>query len=323
MTKRVALLAISALAAATALAGAQSWPNRPVTMVVPFAAGGEPDVLGRILAQRLAEMLGKSVVVENVSGGGGTTGTARVAKAPPDGYQILFGGRGQFVTQSMSKMPPYSTSDFAPVVLVAETPILLVARHDLPVTSLADFISYARANHAQMQFGSPGAGSTPHLTCALLNAAIGVNVTHVPYRSGNLAMQDLLAGRIDYQCTGAATAMSQIEGKRLKAIAMLTKDHSEILPNLASAHEQGLTDFDASVWYGLFLAKATPAAIVGRLHDATVAAMDEPVVQERMREGGAAIVAPARRSPDYLRAFVEREIKKWAAVAKTAGVAGE
>lgn len=292
-------------------------------MVVPFAAGGEADVLGRIVAQGLSEVLGKPVVVENVAGAGGTTGAARVAKATPDGYQFLFAGRGQFVLQSLSKNPLFTLNDFTPVTLIAETPILLVARNDLPADNMRDFIAYAKANQDKMRYGSPGAGSTPHLSCVLLNNAIGVSVTHVPYRSGGAAMQDLLAGRIDYICTSVVTAVPQIEAKKVKAIAVLTKGRSPIVPAVPSAHEQGVTDFDASVWYGLMLPKGPPKVVVDDLIEATLLMMNTRSVVERLRENGATLVAPERRLPGYMQTFVAREIEKWGATVKAAGLTPE
>ena len=219
---------------------AQSWPSRPLTMVVPFAAGGGTDVLGRIVGRRLSEVLGQQVIIENVGGAGGMVGSARVVKAAPDGYQFVLGSRADAINQTLYKNPLYNfATDLAPVVLIADQPTLLVARKDFPADNLQEFIAYAKANQASMQMASAGAGSTGHLDCMLLNAAIGVNVTHVPYRGGGPAMQDLIAGRIDYFCTLSATAKQQIEGKLVKAIAILSRDRSSMLPELASAQEQG------------------------------------------------------------------------------------
>src|SRR5258707_1387580 len=266
----------------------QDWPTRPVTMVVPFAAGGPADTVGRILAPGLSEFLGQQVIVENVSGAGGMTGASRVAKAAPDGYQFLLGGTGTHAhSQTLFKVPLYNAaSDFAPVALIAEQPIVLIARKDMPADNLQEFISYAKANQAKMQYGSAGAGSAAHLACVLLNAAIGADVTHVPYRGGGPAMQDLIAGRIDYQCPLIAIAIQQIEGKTVKAIATLSLTRSPSLPGLASAHEQGLINFDASNWSGFFLPKDTPMAIVQKLHDATVATMNSPEVQMHLKRSG-------------------------------------
>jgi tripartite-type tricarboxylate transporter receptor subunit TctC len=221
-------------------AAAQNWPSRPLTMVVPFAAGGGTDVLGRIVGRRLSEILGQQVIVENVGGTGGMVGSARVVKAPPDGYQFVLGSRADAINQTLYKNPLYNfATDLAPVVLIADQPTILVARKDLPAGNLPEFIAYARANQATMQMGSAGAGSTGHLDCMLLNAAIGIKVTHVPYRGGGPAIQDLIAGRIDYFCTLSATAKPQIEASLIKAIAILSRERSAMLPQLASAGAGG------------------------------------------------------------------------------------
>jgi tripartite-type tricarboxylate transporter receptor subunit TctC len=302
-------------------AAAESWPARPLTMVVPFAPGGGTDVLGRIVGRRLSEILAQQVIIENVGGAGGMVGSARVAKAAPDGYQFVLGSRADAINQTLYKNPLYNfATDLAPVVLIADQPTLLVARKDLPAADLREFITYARANQTKMQMASAGAGSTGHLDCMLLNAAIGINVTHVPYRGGGPAMQDLIAGRIDYFCTLSATAKQQVDGKLIKALVILSRDRSAMLPDLPSAREQGL-DFEATTWFGFFFPKGTPEPIIQKLHDATVAAMDTPWVQERLKEVGAVTVAPERRSPAYLQNFVLSEIEKNAAPIKAAGLA--
>ena len=321
MRARHAMMLLACVLAGTRPAAAENWPARPLTMVVPFAAGGGTDVLGRILGRRLSEILGQQVIIENVGGAGGMVGSARVAKAAPDGYQFVLGSRADAINQTLYKNPLYNlATDLAPVALIADQPTLLVARNDLPVGNLVEFIAYARANQATMQMASAGAGSTGHLDCMLLNATIGINVTHVPYRGGGPAMQDLIAGRIDYICTLSATARQQIEGKLIKAVAILSRDRSAMLPGLASAREQGL-DFEASTWFGFFLPKGTPAPIVQKLNEATVAAIDTPSVQEQLKEVGAVAVAPERRSPGYLQKFVLSEIDRNAAPIKAAGLA--
>jgi tripartite-type tricarboxylate transporter receptor subunit TctC len=317
--------AVAALTIASPPAPAQDWPARPLTMVVAFAAGSSIDVLARILGPRMSELLGRQVVIENVSGAAGMIGTARVAKAAPDGYQFVLGGTGTFAqNHTLYKNLPYNAAtDFAPVALLAETPPVLLARKDLPAQNLAEFIVYTKANQTKMQYGSSGGGTATHLACVLLNAAIGVSVTHIPYRGGGPAMQDLIAGRIDYQCPLSAVAIPQIESKTVTAIAVLTKNRSASLPALASAHEQGLTDFAAAGWFGFFLPKGTPAPIVQRLHAATVATMNTPAIQERLKDNGFDLVAPERRSPDYLQKFVESEIEKWAVPIRAAGISAE
>jgi tripartite-type tricarboxylate transporter receptor subunit TctC len=324
------MLAIRIIAAAIALtaataATAQDWPTRPVTMVVPFAPGGGGDLIGRILAPRLSELLGRTVIVENIGGAGGMNGAARVANAAPDGYQLVLGNIGTHAqNQTLYKNPLYNAAtDFAPVALVAEVPTLLVARKDLPADNLPEFIAYAKAHLATMQYGSAGAGSNTHLACTLLNAAIGINITHIPYRGVGPAIQDLIAGRIDYQCAGAGTVLPQIEGGAMKAIAILGRNGSPIVPNLKSAHQQGLTDFDVGIWNALFLPKGTPAAIIQKLNEAASGTMDTPAVAAQMQKFGADFVAPERRSPKYLQKFIESEIAKWAGPIKALGMTAE
>jgi tripartite-type tricarboxylate transporter receptor subunit TctC len=318
-------LAIAALLATIGGAAAQAYPSRPVTMVVTFVAGGGDDILARILAPPLSEALGQPVIIENVGGAGGMTGAARVAKAVPDGYQFVLGGTGPFAAnQTLYKNPLYNAAgDFTPVALLAEQPILLIARKDLPAANVPQFMAYARANQASMQYGSPGVGSTSHLACILLNAAVGINVAHIPYRGGAPAFQDLIAGRIDYVCPFSSAAIPQIEMKAVKPIAILSKQRLPILPELASAQEQGLANFEAYQWLALFLPKGTPAAIVQKLHDAAVRAIETPFVQERLKGLGTTVVAPERRSPEYLQSFVASEIEKWAGPIKSAGISAD
>jgi tripartite-type tricarboxylate transporter receptor subunit TctC len=303
-------------------AAAQGWPSRPMTMVVPFAAGGGADIMGRILAARLSEILGQQVIVENAGGAGGMTGSYRVAKAAPDGYLFVLGTNGTHAqNQSLYKSPLYNAAtDFAPVVLIAEQPIGLLARQDLPADNLQQFIAYAKANQAGMKYGSAGTGSAVQLSCVLLNAASGLSITHIPYRGSAPAMQDLIAGRIDYQCANVAPALGQIEDHQVKAIAILGRRRTALLPDVPTAHEQGLTDFDAILWYGLFLPKGTPAAIVQQLNAAVIATMNTPSVQARMKQNGAELTAPDRRSSEYLGKLVESEIEKWAGPIKASGV---
>jgi tripartite-type tricarboxylate transporter receptor subunit TctC len=303
-------------------AGAQEWPTRTMIMVVPFAAGGGFDVVGRVLAQRLSESLGQPVVVENITGAAGIVGTNRVAKAYPDGYMFLFGSVGtQAYNPALYKKLPYNpATDFAAVALFAEQPMVLITRKDFPASNLQEFIAYVKENGAKLQYGSAGVGSTTHLGCALLNAAAGINIAHVPYRGGEPAMVDLMAGRVDYMCVNSANAIPQIANKNLKGIAILARSRSPLLPSLATAHEQGLANFEAVTWNAFFMPKGTPAAIVKKLNNATIEAMNSPAVKDRMQELGVATIAAERRSPDYLQTFVESEIAKWAAVIKAAGI---
>lgn len=325
MRKAVLAAAVSAMVAGAGGARAQEWPTRPVTLVVPYAAGGPADLMARILTQRLSEILGTQVIVENVGGAGGMNGVARVAKAAADGYQFVLGDSGTFAAnQTLYKKPLYNAAtDFAPVALVVVQSMVLLTRKDFPASNLQEFIAQVKANQAKMQYGSSGVGSPPHLACALLNTTVGVNVTHVPYRGSAPAMQDLLAGRLDYQCVGTVASIPQIESKTVKAIALLTTSRSPSLPGLATAQEQGLANFNADAWLAFFVPKGTPVSIIQKLQRATVMAMDTPLVQERLKEVGVAVVPPERRSPEYLQKFVVSEIEKWAAVIKTAGISAD
>jgi tripartite-type tricarboxylate transporter receptor subunit TctC len=313
---------ITALFAATAGALAQDWPTRPMTLVVPFAAGGSSDAIGRIIAEGLRTELGQSVLVENVGGAGGMLGANRVARAPPDGYQFVLGNVGTHAqNQSIYKKPLYNAAaDFVPVGLVVDQTLLLLARKDFPADNLPEFIAYAKANQAKLQYGSAGVGGSNHLACLLLNSAIGIDVAHVPYRSGAQALQDTLAGRIDYQCPSLPTALPQIEAKSVKALAMLSKTRSSSLPDLPTAQEQGLPDLDISGWYALFLPRGTPADIARKLNRALLATLHAPRVQQRLHEIGCDLFASDRSSPEYLGELVAAEIRKWSSAIKASGI---
>src|SRR4051794_15479833 len=321
MIRRSTLLLVALALVMARPAAAQDWPTRPVTMVVPFAAGGPIDTLGRILAQYLGEVLQQQVVIENVSGAGGMTGSARVAQAAPDGYQFVLGSVGTHAhNQTLYKKPLFNTlTDFAPVALVGDVPLVLITRKDLPPTTLPEFIAYTRANQARMQYGSAGVGTPTHIGGVMLNLAMGVNVTHIPYRGGGPAMLDLTAGRIDYICNIASTAVPAIEGKTVKALAVLTTARSPALPDLPTADEQGLKGFDAYSWNAVFLPRGTPPAIVNKLNAALVKVMDMPAFNDRLKEIGLIVAAPNRRSPEYLQKFVASEIEKWAGPIKASG----
>ncbi len=316
--------ALAALLALTGSADAQNFPDHPLTMIIPFAAGGPTDVLGRVIAQRMGEVLGQNVIVENVGGAGGMTGSKRVADAKPDGYTMVLGTVGTHAQgQTLYKKPLYNAvTDFTPVALVAEVPIVLIVRKDLPANNLKEFVAYAKENQAKMQFGSAGAGSATHLGCVVLNTAMGTNIIHVPYKGTGPAMQDLVAGRIDFLCEIITTAKPQIDGGSVKALAIMTTERSPVLPKLPTTREQG-HDVQAYTWNALYLPKGAPAAVVKKLNEATVAAMNTPSVHDRLQSLGAMIVAPDRRSPEYLGKFTANEIKKWEVPIKASGVSAD
>jgi tripartite-type tricarboxylate transporter receptor subunit TctC len=315
-------VALSLLLSLIAPAMAEDWPTRPMSMVVPFAAGGAVDVLGRTLAARASELLGQQIVIENVGGAGGMTGSNRVAKAAPDGYQFVLGSVGTHAqNQTLYKHPAYNVAkEFEPVILVSEVPLLLVTRKDFPAKDLKEFIAYGKANPGMLKFGSAGAGSAIHLGCVLFNAAAGINATHIPYRGGNPAMQDLIAGRIDYSCNIISSSYPQARDRLIKALANLGGKRAPLLPSLATAQEQGMAGFDAGSWNVVFLPKGTPEPIVNKLNAAFSAALDDPATRERLSKLGIDIPEKSRRSSAYAAKFVQNEIKKYEGPIKAAGI---
>jgi tripartite-type tricarboxylate transporter receptor subunit TctC len=318
-----AAFAVIVVAGILALPGrAADWPSRPVTMVVPFAAGGPLDAIARVMAPPLGEQLGKPVIVENVAGAGGMTGSNRVAKAPADGYAFVLATAGTHAyNQTLYKKPLYNAAtDFAPVGIVAESFFVLLVRKDFPADTLADFIAYAKANEARMHFGSAGAGSATHIVCLLLTSAMGTKISHVPYRSTMQAIEDVIAGRIDFVCDAGSTAVPLVEGKVVKAVAHLGPQRAPMLPNLATAREQGLAGVAVSGWNALFFPKDTPEPIVRALNKAAGEMLERPALREHLHRIGLLIPAPERRSPDYLARFVVSEIETWATPIKASGV---
>jgi tripartite-type tricarboxylate transporter receptor subunit TctC len=293
---------------------AQDWPSRPVTLVVPYAAGGPVDTIARIMAARLSELLGQQVIVENIGGAGGMTGAARVAKAPPDGYTVMLSGSAVLaINQTLYKKPLYNAvTDFEHVALFSDSARVLIARKDLPVNTLAEFVAYAKANQAKMQYGSAGGGSGMHVCAVLLDVAMGTKITHVPYRGAGPAMQDLIGGRIDYIAEQISTALPQIQGNTVKAIVTLGLDRAPGLEQLPTAQELGLPGLDCGSWGSFSFPKGTPDAVVRRLAQASNDAVETPAVRERFKSIGVTIPAPERRTPEYLARFVASEIERWA-----------
>jgi tripartite-type tricarboxylate transporter receptor subunit TctC len=303
-------------------AKAQLFPSRPLTMVVPFAAGGTFDVLGRIMAARMGESLGQTVIVENTTGAGGIVGVTRVINAKPDGYTFLLGTVGTHAyNQTIYKKRRYDAiNDFAPVALFSEQPMVLEVRKDLPANNFAEFVELLKRNGDKMQYGSAGAGSTTHLACSLLNARVGAEVAHVPYRGSAPATNDLIGGRIDYVCGNLSAAIALINSKQVKALALLSRERSPLMPDLPTAHESGLVDYDVTTWTAFFLPKGAPKEIVAKLNEATHAAMDTPSIKARMLEIGVAGISPDRRSPEYLAKYVAEEVARWEGPIKSGGL---
>jgi len=324
MRKPVMIVA-AVLAILTRTAVAQDWPVRPVTLVVPYAAGGPNDVIARVLSTRLAEILGAQIIVENIGGAGGMTGANRVAKSAPDGYTLLLGGLSVLAQiPNLYKRPLYDPiADFEPVALLTDSARILITRKDFPANTLAEFIAYTKANEAKLRYSSAGGGSGGHVCAILLDTLIGTHVAHIPYRGAGPAMQDLMTGRIDYSCEQISTAFPQIETGTVKAIATLGPTRPAVLASLPTAQEQGLPGLDCSVWIALMFPKGTPVVAVRRLAKAASEALDSPAVRERLESVGVTVAPPKRRHPEYLAAFIPAEIAKWAGPIKASGVTVE
>ena len=316
---------LAALVITSGAAAAQGWPARPLTLVIPFAPGGGIDASARIQAQGMAELLGQPIIVENVGAAAGMVGGLRVAKSEPDGYTFLIGNTGTHAyNQSLYKKPLYNAAtDFAPVGLITESARILVVRKDLPVSNLREFIAYAKANHAKMQFGSAGIGSGTHLPCVLLHRTIGVDITHVPYRGAAPAMQDVVGGRLDFMCDTIQTGAVQARNQAVKGIAVLSAKRVPIIADVPTSSEQGLAGVESSVWNAFFLPKGTPDAIVRRLNKATGDMVDNAAIRKRLEDLGLEIIPPERRSPEYLARFLPEEIERWARVVRAAGITAE
>jgi tripartite-type tricarboxylate transporter receptor subunit TctC len=315
----------AALMLVNGAASAQGWPNRPITMVVPFAAGGTTDVVARVMADHMSRTLKQQIVVENVAGAGGTTGANRVAKATPDGYTILMGNLG---TQAASvgiygeKLPYDPRSDFEPILNTGGTPMYVLPKKDLPVKDFKEFAAYLKANAQKLNYGSGGVGATSHLTCLFMHSLLGVNVTHVPFRGSGPAMQALIGGQVDYVCDQSVAAVPQIQGKALIGLVVASAARQPQTPEVPTSAEQGLPAFIVSGWNAIFVPKGTPKDILDRLHAAALAAVNDDAVKKRYVELGIELPDAAGLTPAALGALVRSEVDKWTPVVKAAGVTG-
>ena len=304
---------------------AEAYPNRPITMVVPFAAGGPTDILGRVVAQFIGPLLGQQVIVEDTTGAGGTIGATKVARAAPDGYTVVMGNLGTHAASlGIYKSLPYDPrTDFEPVILVASTPMVLVTRKTLPAHTLAEVIAYAKANKGKTTMGSAGVGSISHLTLLLFNHLTGADVTHVPYRGLSEASNDLLGGQIDTLFDQVVTATPHILNDSENAIVVTIPQRAPSIPNVPSATEAGLPNLQTVAWTALFMPKGTPSVIIGRINDAVQQAMRDPVIAKRLADIGADIPAQEQRSPQALGRLVNAEVDKWVPLIKDAGVVAQ
>jgi tripartite-type tricarboxylate transporter receptor subunit TctC len=302
-----------------------AYPTRPITLVVPFAAGGPTDVLGRVLGQHMSRTLGQQIVVENVTGGGGSIGAARVAKAAPDGYTMVLGNLGTHVAAvALYKNLSYDPrTDFEPVMLVATTPMVLEVRKNFPANTLGEFIAYAKANPGKLTFGSAGTGSISHLTFLLFTHLTKTEIQHVPYRGLSQAVNDLLSGQIDMMFDQVVSASPYILAGSVKPIAVTATTRAAAIPDVPSSTEAGLPELQTTAWTALFFPKGTPQPIIARVNAALDKAMRDEAVAKRLAELGADLPAADKRTPQALGQLVRAEIDKWVPLLQAAGTVGD
>ena len=318
-------LALAVLLGAIPGTNAQQYPSRPITVIVPFAAGGPTDVLARILGQHMGQTLGQQLVVENVTGAGGSLGAARVAKAAPDGYTMVMGNVGTHAASvGLYKNLSYDPRvDFEPVMLVATTPMVLSVRKNLQVDTLKGFIDYVRANPGKVTFGSAGTGSSSHLTYLLFIHLTKTDIQHIPYRGLSQAVNDLLSGQIDMMFDQLVSATPHIQSGGVKPIVVTIPTRAPTMPNIPSSTEAGLPALETLVWTALFMPKGTPQAIVQRVNEALDKAMRDEAVAKRLATLGADLPPPDKRTPRALGDLVHSEIDKWVPLIQAAGVSAE
>jgi len=301
-------------------ARAQAYPTRPITLIVPFGAGGPTDVTARIIAEHMSRTLGHRLIVENVAGAGGTTATTRGMRANPDGYTIQIGHMGTLAAAPAfyPNLAYKPDADFAPIGMVALTAYVIAANKGLPPNDLNEFIAYAKANHQRLNMGHAGVGSNTHLTGLLFNAILGVKPALVPFNSAAAATNALIAGHVDYMSAAIADAVVQVNGGTIKALAIASPERNPALPGVPTSREAGLPEFEVQGWNGLFAPKGTPTPILNQLTDALDRALDDETTRKRLFDIGSDIPEKARRGPDALAALVKSELARWTPIIKAA-----
>lgn len=302
-----------------------AYPDRPIIIVVPFAAGGPTDIISRIMAEHMSRALGQQVLVENVVGAGGTVGVTRVMKATPDGYQLLMGNLGtQAASVGLYPNLAYDPrKDFEPIINTGGTPMLVVAKKDLPVKDFREFVAYVKQNATKMNYGTGGVGATSHLTCLFLDALLGVQPTHVPFRGSGPALNALVAQQVDYVCDQTVGIVPQIQAGTVKGLVVAVPNRIAVVPDIPTSTEQGLADFQVTGWNALFAPKGTPQDIITRLNSAGRAALADEGIRKRLLELGLEISTPEEQTPPALAAWVAKEVDRWVPIIKKAGVTAQ
>jgi tripartite-type tricarboxylate transporter receptor subunit TctC len=310
-----------ALLGSAALAHAQTYPTKTITMIVPFAAGGPTDTVARLVAQSMGTKLKQQIIIENVGGAGGTIGAARVAKADPDGYTLFLHHIGQSTAPGLYRKLTYNAIDsFEPIGLITDVPMTIVARGNFPAKDFKEFLTYIKANKAKVTYANAGVGSASHLCGMLFMTAIGTDLTTVPYKGTGPAMNDLLGGQVDFMCDQTTNTTSQIKSGKIKAYGVTTKTRLASMPDVPTLNESGLPGFEVAVWHGLYAPKGTPKPIIDALSGALQVALKDPVVKQRFADLGTEPVPEAKARPEALRAHLKSEIDRWGAIIKKAGV---
>jgi tripartite-type tricarboxylate transporter receptor subunit TctC len=321
----IALLA--AIGTGMGSAGAQSWPERSITLIVPFAAGGASDISSRIMAEAMGKQLGQSVIVENVAGAGGGTGGLRGKNAKPDGYTIGFGHMGTHAASvsTNAKLPYDPTKDFDYLGIHLVTPHVMITRKDFPPTTLQEYIDYAKKNGKGLKIAHNGAGSLSHLTCVVFFQEIGVDPTYVVYRGYGQTINDILSGAVDGTCELIASVRNHVLPGAVKAFAVATNDgkRTPLLPDVPTSAEGGLPTFKIESWLGLYAPKGLPPEILAKLRSVAVKVLDEPEVQQKFRDIGGTVPKPEDRGGDRMLEIVKADVARWAEVVKKAGPAME
>src|SRR5215218_3132268 len=324
MKKVVLALAAVAGLAATGVQ-AQGYPTRPITMIVPFAAGGPTDMVARIVTDNMSRTLGQQIVIENVAGAGGTTGITRAAQSQPDGYTIMMGHMGTHgAAPALYPNLKYDpTKDFAPIGLAAGTPIVIVAKKDFPANDLKGFLDYMRTNGDKVNMAHAGVGSVSHATGIFLNSVIKAKPTLVAYRGTGPALNDLMANTVDYMTDQIVNVAPQIQGGNIKAFAIATPERSPALPTVPTTKEAGLPNYEVSAWNAIFAPKGVPQDVVAKLSDAFMKALDDETTRTRLLELGGVIPSKEERTPAALQKLVESEVARWTPVLKAAGATAQ
>jgi len=324
MKRRVLLAAAAAMGVAAMPLGvlAQAYPTKPITVIVPFAAGGPTDALARVLTARMGEALGQTMIVENVGGAGGTIGVNKAAKATPDGYTILFAHMGTLaVNIALYKTLPYdSQKDFEPIGLGGTNPMVLVAKKDLPAKNFKEFEAYVKANQKKAQYGMAGIGAASHLGGLMLNSMMKVDVLEIPYKGTGPALNDLVSGQFDYMVDQAVNVLPQIKAGTIKALGVSTLKRLPQLPDVPTVDESGLKGYEVTIWNGFFVAKNTPKNVIDTLNKALVAALGDEKVRARLIEQAVDLPEPKDATPAALAAQLKASIDKWVPAIKAAGV---